>query len=55
MLDIIYTIDNKFKGFAPPAPFWISDVNSDGAYDILDIIHMIDNKFKEGPLPDCTN
>jgi photosystem II stability/assembly factor-like uncharacterized protein len=53
ILDIIFMIDNKFKGGPLPDPIEAADVNSDGAFDILDIVYMIDNKFKDGPDPFC--
>jgi len=66
VLDIIYTIDFKFKG--GPDVNWpdrdgnlsdpyscssILDCNQDGSVNVLDIIYLIDFKFKGGPAPEC--
>jgi hypothetical protein len=60
ILDLIWMIDNKFKG--QPGVLWpdpdngyectaIMDFDANGIYDILDIIWGIDFKFKESGLP----
>ncbi len=51
ILDIIFTIDYKFKNGAAPNPIYTGDVNADCLVNILDIIYMIDAKFKTGPDP----
>jgi len=51
ILDIIFTIDYKFKNGAAPNPICTGDVNTDCLVNILDIIYMIDAKFKTGPDP----
>jgi hypothetical protein len=53
ILDIIFMIDNKFKGGPLPDPIQAADVNNDSIFDLLDIVYMIDNKFKDGPDPFC--
>jgi hypothetical protein len=53
LLDIVFMIDNKFKGGPLPDPIEAADVNSDGIFDLLDIVHMIDSKFKGGRDPYC--
>jgi len=56
ILDIIYTIDYKFKGGPAPIPYdtCSADVDCNCKVDILDIIYLIDFKFKGGPAPcDC--
>lgn len=53
VLDIIFLIENKFKGGPDPDPLISGDVNNDGSVNILDIIAMIDFKFKDGPGLTC--
>ncbi len=53
VLDILYMIDNKFKGGPAPAIPGLADVDGNGTFNVLDIIYMIDFKFKGGPSPEC--
>jgi len=53
VLDILYLINNKYKGGPEPVHPECCDVNHDGIYNLLDIIYLIDFKFKGGSAPDC--
>ncbi len=53
ILDIVYLINNKYKGGPDPVPLVSADVNHDGLINILDIVHLINFKYKSGPDPVC--
>jgi hypothetical protein len=53
ILDIVATINYKYKGGAAPSPLNSMDVNNDSDINILDIVALINYKYKSGAPPEC--
>jgi len=51
ILDVVYTINYKYKGGTPPPVPAFADPNVDCSIDILDVVYLINYKYKDGPKP----
>ncbi len=53
ILDIVFLINNKYKGGPAPVIIESADVDNSGTVNILDIVYLINFKYKAGPNPIC--
>jgi hypothetical protein len=51
--DVVFIINNVFKGGPSPDPIEAGDANGDGEVNTGDAIYLINNVFKGGPAPIC--
>ena len=49
--DIVYLINNLFKGGPAPIPVQAGDVNCDSKISVSDVIYLVNYLFKGGPRP----
>ena len=53
ILDVVYLINNIYKGGPDPRFAASADVDNSGELNILDVVHLINFLYKTGPSPDC--
>jgi len=51
--DVVYLINNLFKGGPPPNPKIRGDANGNGEVTVSDAVYLINSLFKGGPKPHC--
>ena len=51
--DVVYTINNLFRGGPAPFPYLAGDTNCDDTVSVSDVVYLINNLFKGGPPPIC--
>jgi len=51
--DVVYLVNDIFKGGPAPGPIDVGDANCDGGIEIGDVIHLVNYIFKGGPPPGC--